>query len=355
VTSAASARSGRALLRALSVLALGCATPVDPQELPEAPIAVLYWSVEDAQARMEEARVDEPRRLGIARPEDMASLLGIGADDPIDVARRYPGRLGLVDPRDGSVAPIEAAPPGAVPLAWSADRQRLLFSTDRLGGVQHVYQYDRRSGQVRRVTHGPKSHLRADFGPQGRIVHTSWGGGQGWEDLRLAISGGGEPTRELARGVPIEDVRWSPRGDMLVVVVVETRRRRAQARRTLFAIPLDGAADHGAESRSEPLAGRRPLGRGRDPVFGADGDWIVYSAAVGGGWRLWRMRADGSARRALSSGSIRDELQPALSPDGRLVAFVAEENGLRRLFVRRLDGSGERMLVRDAVVTEPVW
>jgi Tol biopolymer transport system component len=111
----------------------------------------------------------------------------------------------------------------------------------------------------------------------------------------------------------------------------------------LYAIDPDGLA--------EP----RPLGRGRDPVFSADGEWIVYSAAVGESSRLRRMRPDGSGRVLIAPNSRRDERQPAFSPDGSLVVYTAEEQGLSRLFVRRIDGSGERMLVRDEVVARPIW
>jgi TolB protein len=97
-----------------------------------------------------------------------------------------------------------------------------------------------------------------------------------------------------------------------------------------------------------------PLGRGRDPVFSPDGEWIVYSARVGGGWRLRRMRSEGGGRLPLGRG-VRDEIEPAVSPDGSLVAYVSEEGGLHRLFVRRIDGSGDRLLLPDGAVARPVW
>ena len=100
--------------------------------------------------------------------------------------------------------------------------------------------------------------------------------------------------------------------------------------------------------------GLKPLGRGRDPVFGADGEWFVYSARIGDGWRLRRMRGVGGGRLAVGRG-VRDEFEPALSPDGSLVAYVSEDAGFDRLFVRRVDGSGDRLLLPDGVVTRPVW
>jgi len=119
----------------------------------------------------------------------------------------------------------------------------------------------------------------------------------------------------------------------------------------LFAAPLAGAPFVWPPRDGQGL---KPLGRGRDPVFGAGGDWFVYSARVGDGWRLRRMRAAGGGRLAVGRG-VRDEFEPAVSPDGRLVAYVSEDAGFDRLFVRRVDGSGDRLLLPDGVVTRPVW
>ena len=98
----------------------------------------------------------------------------------------------------------------------------------------------------------------------------------------------------------------------------------------------------------------RRLGAGREPAFSPIGDWIVYSAPSRAGWRLRRMRVDGSARSPTTAG-IRDEKMPAVSPDGQFVAYVREATGLERLFVRRLDGSGDRILLDSGAVFAPVW
>jgi Tol biopolymer transport system component len=98
----------------------------------------------------------------------------------------------------------------------------------------------------------------------------------------------------------------------------------------------------------------RPLGRGREPAFSPTGDWIVYSAPSRDGWRLRRMRPDGSARSPVTSG-IRDEKMPTVSPDGRFVAYVRETTGIERLFVRRMNGSGDRNLLDQGAVFSPVW
>ena len=96
------------------------------------------------------------------------------------------------------------------------------------------------------------------------------------------------------------------------------------------------------------------LGPGREPSFSPLGDWIVYSAPSREGWRLRRIRADGSARSRFGP-SLRDEKMPSISPDGRFVVYVGESTGLERLFVRRMDGTGDRSLVDTGAVFSPVW
>ena len=139
-----------------------------------------------------------------------------------------------------------------------------------------------------------------------------------------------------------EVVRLSPDGEMLVYV----RRSPSKAgrlRRPSALVALDVATGE-----------ERELGPGREPSFSPNGDWIVYSAPSRDGWRLRRMRADGSARSPIAAG-IRDEKMPSVSPDGRFVVYVRESTGLDRLFVRRMDGTGDRILLDEGAVFAPVW
>jgi TolB protein len=98
----------------------------------------------------------------------------------------------------------------------------------------------------------------------------------------------------------------------------------------------------------------RRLGPGRDPAFGPDGHWVVFSAWIGDRWQLWRIRPDGTGRARVGTGAL-DEVQPAVSPDGRHVAYVVEEDHRSSLYLRRLDGSGDRILFRDGDAESPVW
>ena len=341
------------------VLALGCAGGVGDEELRLPPIAILYWTHEDARQRLELARGEPsgPTRAGVARAGDIGRLFGLGdGADPGAANALYPGSLKLVDPGTGALQDVDAAPPGAVPMAWSPDRRRLMYVSNRGGAGWQLYAWDRETGDVRALTHGPAHHPRGDFGPDGRLVFTRYDEAG---EHSVWVQEPGEAPRRLLTGAYAEMVRWQPGGDMLLLAVTEpTRRRRGgQPDRTLITVPFDAPEQSWPP---EPGGGGalRSLGRGRDPAFGpgssGPGAWIVYSAPIGDGWRLRRMRTEGGGRLAVGRGR-RDELEPALSPDGALVAFVMEEAGYHRLFVRRVDGSGDRLLLTDGVAARPVW
>jgi hypothetical protein len=98
----------------------------------------------------------------------------------------------------------------------------------------------------------------------------------------------------------------------------------------------------------------RRLGPGREPRFCGPGDWIVYSAPVQRGWKIWRMRADGTGRSPVGRGVL-DESAPSCSPDGGTVVYGASEDYFETLYVRRFDGSGDRILYADGDASHPVW
>jgi Tol biopolymer transport system component len=336
------------------VFLLSCATSgVGDDELAQPPIAALYWSWDEAQSRANAAEgAGGPRRMGVARAGDIGRLLGAGGGAGPDLAaRRYPGRLSLIDPATGRVEPIEAAPPGAIPLAWSSDRSRLLLVATRLGRAPQVYEYRLDEQELRPVTSGPAGHTAATYGPDGRLVVVTQVGPQHSRVDLLTESWRFERT--LFHGPQVTRVSWSPRGDMMLLAVLAPRggARSDEVSWMLFAASTD---DPGWTWPPTATGALKPLGRGRDPVFGADGEWFVYSARIGDGWRLRRMRGVGGGRLAVGRG-VRDEFEPALSPDGSLVAYVSEDAGFDRLFVRRVDGSGDRLLLPDGVVARPVW
>jgi Tol biopolymer transport system component len=336
---------------ALAASAAACAGPGLPlDEVTDAPLAIVYWDAATARKRQElieqiEAGPRGPTREGVARIESLAEVVGLGGDSSAaDLElKRFPGRIALLNPRTLALTPLPAAPPNARPLAWSRDHRRLLFNSSHLeGGRTQLYVFDRDSGEVLKLTHGPDYHLEGDYGPDDGLL-VSWvrlgpDRQEAGLDVRTPTGGG---ARAVVEGRYPTTPRWSPDGVHIVYVEADSS---------------SGRRDRSVIVRQTPEAdaGRDTLARGREPVYTPDGRSIVYTAQTGAGWQLRRMRADGSGRAPLGQ-SVRDERWPAVSPDGRHVVYVSSAAGYDQLFIRRMDGSGDRILLEDGAVAFPVW
>ena len=329
------------LLLAASWLLGGCGTiGLSLEELPADPIAVTYWEPEEARRRAELMADQQAvaQKRGVAEVEAIGRLFGASRES----VSRFPGHLCLVDPRTAEVTAIPEAPPGALPMAWSNDHDRLLFLSNHRDGVQ-VYEYSRSKDEIRTITYGEHPHLYADYGLGGQIVLLQVVREKRRRFERVFVTDDqGRSPRVVFEDRSAETVRLSPDGKSLLYVRRSVEGFGQSARPSeLVAVDL-------------ATGDERTLGRGREPSFSPIGDWIVYSAPSRNGWRLRRMRPDGSARSPVASG-IRDEKMPSVSPDGQFVVYVGEATGLERLFVRRMDGSGDRNLLDAGAVFAPVW
>lgn len=340
-------RLARAAAALMLGVAFGCAG-VPTEEIPSDAIAVLHWD-RDAFRKREEIlkgrQPGAPQREGVANVENLRDWLGtVAGAQNVKELSRYPGHLKLLNPRTGELTRIEGAPSGARPLAWSADRKRLLFASAAGRRNYQVYEYSLETGDVHAVTYGKETHVAADYANDGSVVFSGIDLDKQPPNGRIYVmeSSLGLP-KVITRGALAESVQLAPDGESVVFVIRQRVRGQREGRPLLV-----------TQSLTDHEAGARTLGAGRHPVFTPDGEWIVYSAPIGDEWRLRRMRPDASARRPMGV-SVRDELSPAVSPDGGFVAYVARDGELDRMFLKRLDGSGDRMLLADGSFGFPVW
>jgi hypothetical protein len=254
----------------------------------------------------------------------------------------------LIWPRTGELERIEAAPPDAIPLAWSADRTRLLFASVHRGGKEQLYEYHVHRKDLSPVTMGPAEHPRGDYGPDGRLViqriRRLASTGASRQTLHLAEATG-RLGRSIARGVPPGMIRFSPRGDRVVYEQVRPRPRR------------DGPTAYESMIATRAIAAgseEKLLIKGRDPTWTPDGQWIVFASETASGYRLRRMRPDGTSRVPIGPGGT-EERMPSVSPGGDFIAFIQQGGSRRRLVVRRFDGKDERLLLSKGWSEFPVW
>lgn len=335
----------RAAVACVAAAALaGCAKPLPDAELPETPIAFVHWTL--AQGR------DRAERMGAAPADPTLGTEGVmdlnRMEDLFDRLRGVPrmplalqGRLAFYHPRTRSIEILDAFVPGAVPCGFSADHDRLLVATRRRG-VPRLFQYSLERRDVAPAVSSRGLQLDGSYGPDGRIAFA--GSERVTERLRLSVwvtEEGGAAPRRLTAGPHDSRVAWSPDGETLLV-----QSPGRGDREIIRAFDMRS---------SEPVP--RLIARGREATFSPLGDWVVYSREVDDGWRLWRMRPDGTGKTALGhrpQGEA-DERHPTVSPDGRYVVYVAEREGRQRIRIRGMDGSGDRLLIEDADGTQPVW
>jgi Tol biopolymer transport system component len=87
----------------------------------------------------------------------------------------------------------------------------------------------------------------------------------------------------------------------------------------------------------------------------ADAGRIAFASKRDGNWEIYRMNADGTDQRRLTTDRSTDR-DPCWSPDGSRVAFVSRRDGNEEIYVMNADGTAQRRLTyspeRDG---DPAW
>ncbi len=331
-----------AIVGAALLALVACQGPgVPTAEIPVEFIALHYRYPELARRRaesLEEQR--DPGVPGVAPMDELAKFVNIlfaagGGLVPLDP---FAGQLALLNPQTGKVQPIPDALRGAIPLEWSPDRSRLLF-TQRSNGLLQIFELERTRRHVRQITYGPEAHPRACYGPDGRFVLMVVENSASGPRAGIVLTGrGGSDSIRLTANPVAHSPTCAPDGS--AVAWVEPRRHNVE---------------HIVVRSPAATGPNRDLAPGHEPTFSPDSRWIAYSALRQKEWRLWRVRPDGTGRAPIGRRGMYTEQRPTISPDGRLVAYVAEIEHRQQLYLRRFDGSGDRVLFANGDGAFPVW
>ncbi|HME71581.1 MAG TPA: hypothetical protein VKM54_17175 [Myxococcota bacterium] len=319
-----------------------CAGGIRTQELPESPLAFLHRTADEARRRAE--ILNEASGKGSSTPSGFLRLNDLQKTLGKDVHAEFAdlsGHLSLLNPHTGEIKVLDPAPKGAEPLAYSPDRQQLVFRVRRAESMQLML-FDIGRNRLQPLTPPDVFTISAALASDGRLVYSAIRVTDAGPTMRLFLQSPGAGAPRVLTGGPADGTPvFSPDGS-LVVFVGRTK---------------EGADEIMSLDPREEDPVTRTLGQGRDPIFVPDGTWIVYSAQVGREHHLWKMRPDGSGKLPIGAGptETKDELHPAVSPDGNFVAYVSELEGRSYLRVRRIDGTGDRALLEGGDGPWPVW
>jgi dipeptidyl aminopeptidase/acylaminoacyl peptidase len=249
---------------------------------------------------------------------------------------------------DGSgLAPLTNA--GDFEPAWSADGQKIAFTSARDGNDEIYVMNADGSGQTR-LTFSPGLDLAPAWSPDGaRIAFISIrDAGAGGFNIELYVmnADGSDQTRlTLTTNVSEFAPAWSPDGDKIAFSV-----------------------DHlGISTINSDGSGRVFVMPGDNPSWFPDGSKLAFDDATCDDQcedDVYVANADGTGRTQLMNTTygpgdyIQDEYDPAVSPDGRRIAFVTNQyDGLHHeIAVMNADGSGQNRLTNTATFSSaPDW
>jgi len=242
--------------------------------------------------------------------------------------------VGLVSPDGSGIATIveDAASP-----AWSADGRALVFQRAVSGDLE-LFTVGADGTGLRRITHRGRDDFLPAWSPdRRRIVFTSdrRGGDRITADAEIyVVNTDGSRLRRVTRNRVIDDSpAWSPDGKRIVFV-------RGGPKPGIYSLVLSG-------KRLFRLTRTRNDGA---PAWSPDGHRIAFDRDRRGssGQDLFVMNADGSNAHVVVA-SPTDDYMPAWAPDGTKLTFSrASENGDGDIYVADVDGEKITSLVADS-------
>jgi Tol biopolymer transport system component len=277
--------------------------------------------------------------------------------------------------------------PGAVTVAWSPDRARMVYNTADL--AQSMFVADRTGANSRKILVGEPG-VRANYpvwSPDGRFIYFARGITSPYDmDIWRIPSGGGAIERMtnhhsrvaypafLDERTLIYTASRPDSGSGLFAMDIERRiphavssgleeyisiASSADGRRLaatvanptshLWTAPItDHVADEGSASRVS-----LPVVRAEAPRF-APGQ-LLFLSSKGGADGLWRFK-DGAATELWSGSEGAVIAAPAVAPDGTRIAFVVRQQARGRLYVMAADGTGPHRLAESLDARDaPSW
>ena len=234
---------------------------------------------------------------------------------------------------DGSgVRRVTREPMEATQVDVSADRTKAVFVSVKQGRPD-LYVADLASGQVQQLTDDAAMEATPVWSPDGKsVVYQSYRSSR--PQLYL-INADGTGQRKLTDGDGEESApAFSPDGSKVAYVVIVSQ-RKAQIR------AADVATGKSTVLGAEPMVG----GEG-GPRWSPDGTRLAYFMLASEATNIFTVRADGTGRTALTTGTDKNN-EPQWSPDGKRLVFLSirKPSARQAIYAMDADGGQQRELI----------
>ena len=312
---------------ALSAMCWACGGGFPVDEVPSDPIAFVHLEASKGIVGFQEFR----DALRIPNP-----------DDPESRTPRRKAAISLLVVPGRKISSVPDSSGDALPLDWSPDGIRLLMGrrNDARRTVELIV-WNRLTGAYDRPTPDLSAGAAAlGAGPIRLVVigRSPQAGGKPRLGVHAYVDHRGLHALPDGVGGGLPDVAPDGRG-----VIFVRKPQRLNREPTIVLARL-------GESTA------RSLGRGSHPRFSRDGRWIAFTRNRNGNSDIWIMRANGSAKRALTSSSF-DEEFPAVSPHGKYVVYsaVRGDSDSSQLYMTRVADGREIQITQTGQSSRPVW
>jgi Tol biopolymer transport system component len=221
--------------------------------------------------------------------------------------------------------------------AFSPDRTRIAFSSERAGDGMNIYVMNVDGSNVKEVTENDFNSFHASWSPDGqRILY------QGFPSGLYVVGADGSGQTRISDGAMAS---WSPDAPRIALMASHDGGKNWQ----IDVMNTDGSQE--TTLTEGPASATLP-------AWSPDGKSIAFSSNRTGTGDIYVMNADGSNARRLTTDPGVDDW-PAWSPDGTMIAFQrsALNDAPAEIWVMNADGTNQVNITKSPMVKEwgPSW
>jgi Tol biopolymer transport system component/DNA-binding winged helix-turn-helix (wHTH) protein len=293
----------------------------------------------------------ETRKLGPCTATDEFHMSWSPAADLLAVTAgattvRSPSHIEVIDVRTGSRRIVTEPPPahsGDWSPSFSPDGTQIAFIRSIAGSISDIFIVPARGGAARRVTADNADVLGVDWEPDGRRLVFSSDRAGGISVWRVEAEGGHEPVL-LAGG-----------GAKLKHPTVARRTGTVAYEDWQYEINLREMSTVDDESHATAAISPTSDRWNFHPQISPDGRRLVFQSTRSGQYELWMSdRNGGNARPLTRSGVYKSPARWA--PDGRRIAFTMRTRGGTEIAALNVDDGATQTIVSErSAAVAPAW